>query len=198
MSDNDDDKTVFMPAPAKRAFQFEVGDVLSDIYEIKRFIARGGMGEVYEAVNIHHTDERVAIKVMLPEFAADDRVIAMFAKEAGTLTRLHHEAIVPYRLASRDPFGRPYIVTSYVDGKSLEDRFKNFSPTVREFGSLARRLADGLGKAHALGAIHRDIAPDNVLLVGGNPEFPKIIDFGIAKDAREERGATIIGDGFAG
>ena len=183
----------------KKNRQFEDGDVLNNVYKIKRFIAQGGMGEVYEAVNVHNTDERVAIKVMLPEFAADDRVKAMFAKEAGTLTRLHHEAIVPYRLSSRDEQGRPFIVTAYVDGPSLEDQFKAFSPTEEELGRLTRRLAEGLGKAHSFGAIHRDIAPDNVLLVDGNPGLPKIIDFGIAQDARaENKGATIIGDGFAG
>lgn len=183
----------------KKAMQFDVGDVLNNVYEIKRFIAKGGMGEVYEAVNVHNTDERVAIKVMLPEFAADERVIAMFAKEAGTLTRLHHEAIVPYRLSSRDELGRPFIVTAYVDGPSLEDQFKEFCPTEEELGDLTRRLAEGLGKAHSFGAIHRDIAPDNVLLVDGDPGLPKIIDFGIAQDARaENKGATIIGDGFAG
>ena len=183
----------------KKAMQFDVGDVLSNVYKIKRFIAKGGMGEVYEAVNVHNPDERVAIKVMLPEFAADERVIAMFAKEAGTLTRLHHEAIVPYRLSSRDELGRPFIVTAYVDGPSLEDQFKAFAPSEEELGRLTRRLAEGLGKAHSFGAIHRDIAPDNVLLVDGNPGLPKIIDFGIAQDARaENKGATIIGDGFAG
>jgi len=183
----------------KKPMQFDVGDVLNNVYEIRRFIAKGGMGEVYEAVNVHNMDERVAIKVMLPEFAADERVIAMFAKEAGTLTRLHHEAIVPYRLSSRDELGRPFIVTAYVDGPSLEDQFKEFSPTEEELGRLTRRLAEGLGKAHSFGAIHRDIAPDNVLLVDGNPGLPKIIDFGIAQDARAENtDATIIGDGFAG
>ena len=199
MTNDDDDKTRFQPAKKKSKMQYEVGDVLSDIYRITRFIDRGGMGEVYEAVNVHHAEERVAVKVMLPEFASDERVTEMFAKEAGTLTRLHHEAIVPYRLASRDQKGRPYLVTAYVDGPSLEDRFKDFKPTDAEFIGLARQLAEGLGKAHTLGAIHRDIAPDNILLVGGNPNLPKIIDFGIAKDAREDGGgATIIGDGFAG
>ena len=199
MTDDDGGKTIFQPSAKKTSMQFEVGDILNGVYEIKRFIAKGGMGEVYEAVNIHNTDERVAIKVMLPEFAADERVIAMFAKEAGMLTRLHHEAIVPYRLSSRDELGRPYLVTAYVDGPSLEDQFKTFRPTEKEFGKLARSLAEGLGKAHSLGAIHRDIAPDNVLLVKGNPGHPKIIDFGIAQDARAgQKGATIIGDGFAG
>ena len=185
------------PAPA-RTGQIAVGDVLNGIYRITRFIARGGMGEVYEAVNIHPPGERVAVKVMLASLASDELVMAMFAKEAATLTRLHHEAIVPYRLAARDLEGRPFIVTEFVDGPSLEERLGAVRLTDAQFGDLARRLARGLGAAHELGAIHRDIAPDNILLVDGNPERPKIIDFGIARDAREQQQGTIVGDGFAG
>jgi serine/threonine-protein kinase len=66
-----------------------------------------------------------------------------------------------------------------------------------EFLGICQKLAAGLGTAHTLGAIHRDIAPDNILLADGDPARPKIIDFGIAKDAREQSG-TIVGDGFAG
>lgn len=177
--------------------QVAIGEVLNGIYKITGFLARGGMGEVYEAVNIHPPSERVAIKVMLQHLAKDEQVSAMFAKEAETLTRLHHEAIVQYRLAARDAEGRPYIVTEFIDGTSLEDMLGKLKLTDEEFASITRKLAAGLGTAHTLGAIHRDIAPDNVLLADNNPARPKIIDFGIAKDARENT-ATIVGDGFAG
>ncbi|MEM9501931.1 MAG: serine/threonine-protein kinase [Pseudomonadota bacterium] len=177
--------------------QFEDGEVLNGIYKITRFLARGGMGEVYEATNIHQQQERVAIKVMLPHLAQDELVAAMFAKEAEMLTRLHHEAIVPYRMAARDAEGKPYIVTEFIDGPSLEEELGKIELTDEEFAELAQKLAAGLGTAHSLGAVHRDIAPDNILLADGDPARPKIIDFGIAKDARENT-ATIVGDGFAG
>ena len=177
--------------------QIANGEVLNGIYRITRFLARGGMGEVYEAVNIHQTSEKVAVKVMLQHLAQDELVAAMFAKEAATLTRLHHEAIVQYRLAARDSQGRPYIVTEFIDGPSLEERLGKLKLTDAEFVAVAQKLAAGLGTAHTLGAIHRDIAPDNILLAGDDPARPKIIDFGIAKDAREQSG-TIVGDGFAG
>ena len=199
MSDNDEDKTIFEPAKKRQKYQLQEGEVLNGLFKIVRFIAAGGMGEVYEAVNIHPPYERVAIKLILPESASDEQIIEMFAKEADTLTRLHHESIVQYRLAARDSEGRPFIVTAFVDGPSLEDEFGNLDLDEMQFGDLAIRLARGLGEAHKLGAIHRDIAPDNILLVDGDPAQPKIIDFGIAKDAREENaGKTIIGDGFAG
>ncbi|MDJ0641993.1 MAG: serine/threonine-protein kinase [Erythrobacter sp.] len=186
------------PIAKKRSDQqFSEGDVLNGIYRIEQFIARGGMGEVYEARNVHQPAERVAIKVMLPHMAQDELVAAMFAKEAEMLTRLHHEAIVPYRMAARDDAGRPYLVTEFIDGPSLEERLGQITLSDDEFAELARKLAAGLGTAHSLGAIHRDIAPDNILLAEGDPARPKIIDFGIAKDATDSS-ATIVGDGFAG
>lgn len=174
-----------------------VGDVLNGIYKIERFLARGGMGEVFEGFNIHHPEERVAIKLMLPQMAQDETVAAMFVKEATTLGKLQHEYLVQYRLAARDPQGRPFIVTEYVPGPSLEDRLKGEKLSPRQLLTLWRKLAQGLGAAHDFGAIHRDIAPDNILLHSGNIYRPKIIDFGIAKDLDTAKG-TIVGEGFAG
>ncbi len=188
-----------IPAAPRPAGSQQIGDgaVLNGIYRITRFIAKGGMGEVYEAVNVHQPDDRVAVKVMLQHLAQDELVAAMFAKEAATLTRLNHEAIVQYRLAARDSEGRPYIVTEFIPGPNLEDLLGKLTLTDEEFLGICQKLAAGLGTAHTLGAIHRDIAPDNILLADGDPARPKIIDFGIAKDAREHSG-TIVGDGFAG
>lgn len=174
-----------------------IGDVLNGIYKIERFIARGGMGEVFEGFNIHHPDERVAIKLMLPQMAQDETGAAMFVKEATTLGKLQHEYLVQYRLAARDAQGRPFIVTEYVPGPSLEDRLKGEKVTPKQLLQLWRKLAQGLGAAHDFGAIHRDIAPDNILLHSGNIYRPKIIDFGIAKDLDTAKG-TLVGEGFAG
>ncbi len=174
-----------------------VGVTLNGIYEVKRFIARGGMGEVYEGSNIN-SDERVAIKVILPELASDPKVQAMFLKEARTLTKLSHPALVQYRVLAQEPeLGCLYIAMDYIDGTSLSDVLASYGPTLPELTALTRRLADGLRAAHDLGAIHRDLSPDNVLLERGRLERARIIDFGIAKDTTGGS-ATIIGDGFAG
>jgi serine/threonine-protein kinase len=171
--------------------------VLNGIYEVRRFIARGGMGEVYEGVNVN-TDERVAIKVILSHLAEDPNVQAMFRKEARTLTRLSHPALVQYRVLAQEPNYRAfYIVTEYIDGLELADSIGKIQPTPVELEQLTRRLAAGLNAAHELGAIHRDMAPDNVLLPGGQLDQAKIIDFGIAKDL-DPSNKTIVGDGFAG
>lgn len=186
-----------MSEATKPPAQIRVGDVLNGIFEVKRFIARGGMGEVFEGVNIQ-TEEKVAIKVILPALAADPKVEAMFRKEAKTLTKLSHPALVQYRVLAHDPnLGLLYIVTDFIDGTSLNEAMAGLGATPSELLALTRRLAEGLRSAHELGAIHRDLSPDNVLLERGRLERARIIDFGIAKDL-DPGNATIIGDGFAG
>ena len=191
-------QTSFNPmAPRSDGDRIQIGDVLNHMFEVKRFIARGGMGEVFEGVNVQ-SDERVAIKVMLPSLAADPNVQAMFKKEARTLTRLSHPALVQYRVIAQEPqLGVLYIVTEYVDSKNLEDALSTLKATPAELLALTRRMADGLRVAHSLGAIHRDISPDNVLLEDGELAKARIIDFGIAKDL-DPSSKTIVGDGFAG
>jgi len=184
-------------APRTDGQSIQVGDVLNHIFEVKRFLARGGMGEVFEGTNVN-TEERVAIKVMLPSLAADPNVIGMFRKEARTLTRLNHEALVSYRVLAQEPqLGVLYIVTEFIDGTNLADELGKVKPTPTELLQLLRRLASGLRVAHGLGAIHRDMSPDNVLLEDGDLARAKVIDFGIAKDL-DPGSATIIGEGFAG
>ena len=187
--------TGFKPVQAARPIK--VGDVLNHIFEVKRFLARGGMGEVFEGCNVN-TDERVAIKVMLPAMAADEKVVAMFRKEARTLTKLQHEALVQYRVLAQEPqLGVLYIVTEFIEGVELADMLGKVERTPDELAGLLRRLASGLAAAHRLGAIHRDMSPDNVLLPSGDVHQATIIDFGIAKDL-DASSATIVGDGFAG
>ncbi|SFJ95482.1 serine/threonine-protein kinase [Caulobacter sp. UNC279MFTsu5.1] len=182
--------------PAQRGI-LPVGFVLNGIYEIKRFIARGGMGEVYEGANVN-AEERVAVKVILPHLAADPKVQALFRKEAKTLTSLAHPALVQYRVLAREPRkDLLYIVTDFIDGEPLTNLIGRHPPTTGELVMLTRRLAEGLHAAHSHGAIHRDISPENVLLPDGLLSRAKIIDFGIAK-SMEIGAQTVVGDGFAG
>jgi hypothetical protein len=189
--------TMFVPKP-KSDGRLPIGAVLNHTYAIKRFTARGGMGEVYEGYNITNPDDRVAIKVMLPALAADPNVRALFQNEAAVLIRIHHPALVPYRVAAEDPtLGVYFIVTEFVDGAPLSELLGELKPTPADLKALTRRLAEGLAAAHAVGAVHRDMSPDNVLLPDRRLAAAKIVDFGIAKNLDPTK-ATIIGDGFAG
>lgn len=210
--DADPDRTIITPGPAgdpektvmasegmrpAELRSLKPGDVLNHIFEVKRLIGRGGMGEVYEGVNVN-SEERVAIKVILPHLAADPQIQAMFRKEARTLTRLSHPALVQYRVLAQEPELQSfYIVTQFVDGKNLSDVLGTIEASEADMRMLLTRLAEGLAAAHSLGAIHRDISPDNVMLEDGRLDRAKIIDFGIAKDLDATTG-TIIGSGFAG
>lgn len=173
------------------------GDLLNGIYRVERFIARGGMGEVFEGVNIE-TEERVAIKAIRSHLASDPKVVALFRKEARVLTQFAHPAIVQYRVFARDPLiDLHYIVTDFIDGEPITAHLDGTARAIGDVVMLARRLATGLEVAHDHGAIHRDMSPDNVLLPHGRLDRAKIIDFGIAKslDLVLE---TVVGDGFAG
>lgn len=205
----DDDTTIFQPGgtapPADKVIPpprigrsgLASGTLLNSIYEVRSFLARGGMGEVYEGVNVN-TDERVAIKVMLPHLAADPKVQAMFRKEARILTELAHPALVRYRVLAHEPqLELFYIVTEFIDGRALAEMLGELDPTEAELKALVRRLAEGLAAAHALGATHRDVSPDNVLLPQGRLDQAKIIDFGIARESGVAH-HTVVGDGFAG
>ena len=158
-----------------------MGEVLAARYEIRALLGRGGMGEVYEAVD-HHLDRTVAVKVLRPELASDRRFLARFRREARTAARLGHSGIVAvHDIAEVD--GRAFIVMELVPGATLGD-------LVRRSGALdpatAARLvadaADALAHAHDRGVVHRDVSPGNVMVTPAGDV--KILDFGIARAVR--------------
>jgi serine/threonine protein kinase len=188
-----EEKTVLMPQPERVA----IGTQLSGTYQLDERIASGGMGEVFRGHNIHNGDP-VAIKIVLPEFARDPTILALFRKEGLVLKRLAHDAIVRYEIFTVDPgIGRPYIAMEFVDGVSLAELIEKGPMPVATARTLLMRLASGLAAAHDLGVIHRDLSPDNVILPGADVARAKIIDFGIAR-AAEIGGATVVGSTFAG
>ncbi len=191
MSD-DSERTVFAPRANAR-----IGTKLNGIYEIESLIAVGGMGEVYKGRAIQ-TGDAVAIKMIRPDMARDDAVLALFRREAAALHNLYNEAIVRYYVFAIDPVSEtPYLAMEFVDGQPLSERIKERPLTVEEADILRQRVAPGLHAAHRLGIIHRDISPDNIILPGGDPSRAKIIDFGIARSSILGEG-TVIGSGFAG
>lgn len=173
------------------------GTRLNGIYEVEERLAIGGMGEVYVG-HVIQTGDKVAIKMILPEHANNEVIVDLFRREASTLHNLYHEAIVRYYVFSVDPdLNRPYLSMEFAAGPSLVERLRDDGPLGEaEMAVLCRRVAGGLHAAHKLGIIHRDISPDNIILVDGDVERAKLIDFGIAKSTTSE--GTLIGSGFAG
>ena len=174
-----------------------VGVQLNDLFEVVRFIAEGGMGRVYEGRNIA-SGERVAIKVILGQYASDEQFMALFRREASSLEKIGHDALVKYRALAYDRARNiNYLAIEYVDGPSMAHVLNGTPADPAQVKRVLRRLAQGLHTAHELGVIHRDLSPDNVLLPGGNIERAKIIDFGIAKDNNPGE-KSVVGDAFAG
>ncbi len=162
-------------------------------------IGAGGMGEVYKCHEIQ-TGAMVAIKMLLPEMAENEAALALFRREAAALHHLPHDSIVRYFVFTVEPtLQRPYLAMEFVDGRSLSDILAEGPLTFEALVKLMRRIASGLQAAHERGIIHRDVSPDNIIIIVplGDVTRAKIIDFGIARST-QMGDKTIIGSGFAG
>ncbi|MCO5170263.1 MAG: serine/threonine protein kinase [Planctomycetes bacterium] len=159
-------------------------------YDVERELGRGGMGVVYVARH-RALGRRVALKV-LPALVTESRV-QRFLTEAQAAARLRHDHVVTVHEAGQDDAGRHWIAMDLVEGESLAARLLRGGPLEpREAARIARALAAGVAHAHAMGVLHRDLKPDNVLL---RPDgAPLVVDFGLAKDARRAEALTRTGD----
>jgi tRNA A-37 threonylcarbamoyl transferase component Bud32 len=157
-------------------------------YRIEEPIGTGAMGTVLLARDTV-LDRRVAVKLLADNLAADDAFRQRFLREARLAARLCHPNIVQVFDAGEN--GRPFLVMEYVDGETVAERL-NRGPSFSDYEvlTLAADLSAGLAHAHAMGIVHRDVKPHNVLL--GRDGTAKLTDFGIAR-AREDHGLTEIG-----
>ena len=172
-----------------------LAEILSGQYELEGEIGRGGMGIVYSARDLS-LKRRVAIKVLPPELAFRDEIRTRFIREAQTAARLSHPHIVPIHSVGEEG-GLVYFVMGFVDGESLGHRLhRREKLPPEEVRRIMKETADALGLAHALGVIHRDIKPDNILLEGTRRRV-MVTDFGIAKALSEAGGGTLTGTGVA-
>jgi hypothetical protein len=152
-------------------------------YRIEGELGGGGMGTVYEAVE-PTIGKRVAIKVLRSAFAEDAEQVGRFEREARAANEVRHPAIVDVFAFGRLGDGRPYLVMSLLEGRSLRDELTSRGKLpAAEAWAIARDVADALSSAHAASVIHRDLKPDNVFLerLGDAPMRVRVLDFGIAK-----------------
>lgn len=162
-----------------------------DGLEIRRLIARGGMGLVFEAFDAG-LRRSVAVKVLAPAIAASPEARARFLREARAAAAVDHENVLPIH-AVGEVGGVPYLVMPLVRGESLQARLDRVGPLpVREILRIGLRTARGLAAAHHRGLVHRDIKPDNVLLESGDEGRVWLADFGLAR-AVEDRSLTASG-----
>ncbi len=166
-----------------------LGALINNNYRIQKLIAAGGMGEVFSGENVH-TDDPVAIKIILQSLARDEKVVTLFKREARILGQLSDEAIVRYHNFVHDPeLDRFCLIMEYIDGIPLSDYVKQAGPLPLEAAKrLILRLSSGLEKAHKREVTHRDLSPDNVMLRNGDVDQAVLIDFGIAKSTEMSDG----------
>lgn len=176
-----------------------VGITLEGAYRILRPIGQGGMSAVYEAVQLR-LNKRVAVKVLARELALNDEALARFHREAEITSHLGHPHLVTVMDFGLAPTGQPYLVMEYLEGTDLAHRIHQVGRLPLETAvHITKQVASALAAAHEQGVVHRDLKPANVFLVAlpGEPDFVKILDFGISKvrAARTQltNASTIIG-----
>lgn len=185
-------------APVMPLQKLEPGYIINNMYRVLQPLGQGGMGRVFRGEEIG-TGEPVAIKVILPEIAEDNKAADMFRREARTLRLLHHDAIVRYfaYLPPDQALNLHALVMGFIEGTKLSDRIKTLGGlSLSEVCRLFIRLTDGLVAAHELGVVHRDLSPDNVMLPDGNIDKAILIDFGISRSSTIKD--VTLGNEFAG
>jgi serine/threonine-protein kinase len=170
--------------PSLRAVGSPVGTVLAHRYEIRAPLGRGGMGEVFEAVDVQ-LDRTVAVKILRPELAADRRLVGRFRREARTAARLSHPGIVGvFDVGETD--GRVFIVMEFVPGSTFTELTRLAPLPPASVARMGAAIADALAHAHGRGVVHRDVSPGNLMLTANGEA--KLLDLGIARATQGSAG----------
>jgi serine/threonine protein kinase len=164
------------------------GQLLDARYQVLKKLGEGGMSYVYLAKEIA-TGEDVAIKVLSPKLATDNRSVERMRREAGLAMRLDHPNACPIRRLGESEDHLIYLVMPFLKGELLSDREVRSGPMEVSAGiEVLRQVCAGLHHAHELQIIHRDLKPENIMLVAeeGRPERAVVMDFGLAKERRAD------------
>jgi len=162
-------------------------------YEVKSYIATGGMGAVYRAVDVD-LGRTVALKILQPDLARKPKVVERFRREARSAARLNHENIVTvYEFAEID--GTYLLALEFVEGKDLHEYVATQGRRPPEEACfIVTQAARALAHAHGQGIIHRDIKPSNFLLTRKDErQHLKLTDFGLARAVGEDEPALVPG-----
>lgn len=153
------------------------GQKISDRYQIIKAIGEGGMANVYLAYDTI-LDRNVAVKVLRGDLAGDEKFVRRFQREALSASSLTHPNIVEVYDVGEDN-GQFYIVMEYVEGRQLKNLIKKRGKlTLSEVVDIMLQITDGMSVAHDSYIIHRDIKPQNIMILENG--LVKIMDFGIA------------------
>ena len=160
------------------------GVKVADRFRLVRQVGEGGMGAVHLAVD-EHSGAQVALKTLT---LRGDAARARFEREALTLASLEHPNIVGYVAHGLPLDAPPWLAMEWVVGVSPDEATLSLADAL----CVLRGAARGLSAAHGRGVIHRDIKPSNLILVDGDPEQVKLLDFGIARGLAAGDGAVTL------
>lgn len=184
---------------------FQPGDLVAGRYQVIRYIAAGGMGEVYE-VEDFELKERIAMKVILPKFTRHEEAMARFRREIHIARKITHQNVCRiYDIGHHYPEpgkGKriTFLTMELLEGSSLEQYIRKHGPLSKGLAvDILTQLCQGLAAAHHQGIIHRDFKSANVMLLEEKGRLRAVItDFGLAKQIlqTEEEGITKTAEGF--
>ncbi len=163
-------------------------DLLGGQFQILQKIGSGGMGSVYKATQ-PAMNRMVAVKILHPKLANRKDLVSRFRREARAMSHLTHPNTVKVLLYGELEDGSLYIVMEYLEGKNLNQVVRKDGPlTVERAIPILIQVCGALQEAHIQGIVHRDLKPENIFLStnGGLKDYPKVLDFGLAKVTERE------------
>lgn len=167
----------------------DFGDTL-DRFAILRKLGSGGMGDVYLGFD-RSTDELVALKVLLADLAGDSTYLGRFQREGQVLAQLDHPGIVR-RVGAGHSAGFWFLALEFLRGRTLADHLQKRIRLLPETAVIVvRNIAEALGHAHSRNVVHRDVKPENILILDDAWRL-KILDFGVAQ-AADENFKSVVG-----
>ena len=166
-----------------------IGREIAGRYRVREKLGEGGMGAVYKAEQMS-LKRTVAVKLLRPEVASSQLLLARFNAEAQAVAKLSHPNTVNIYDFGQDSDGTLFIAMEFIEGKSLRQLVHTEAPLpLRRALNIASQIAASLTDAHAASIVHRDLKPDNVMLQerGKQRDVVRVLDFGIAKLRDEGR-----------
>jgi len=163
--------------------ELATGSTFAGRYQVIEELGKGGMGRVYKVFDAK-INEKVALKLIMPEIASDRETLERFSNEMKLARKIGHRSVCRmFDLGEAD--GLHFLTMEYVHGEDLKSMVRmSGTLSIGAVLSVGKQVADGLAEAHRLGIVHRDLKPQNVMIdKGGNA---KIMDFGIARSIREK------------
>src|SRR2546423_74211 len=159
-----------------------LGTIIAGKYRIDERLNEGGMGTVYRGTHVL-MDKTVAIKVLRPALAADEKIVARFSREARAASRISHPNALSVTDFGEDENGNVFLVMEFLNGKTLKQVIRDEGPLpLARVLDITRQVGDALSAAHKQGVVHRDLKSDNIMLIDTmSGDHAKVLDFGIAK-----------------